>query len=216
MPFEGIPIDRRTVLKRIGATATVGAGLASTTGSATATMREKTQLVNQHHDTQSVRSVFARHGEDLRAKLVDRGFITEDFEFESLPVELDSEVTGLDPTAKDARAGVTAIHEDGVTTALATLSASSATHEIALFVQPERDKAYALVEPKSGDDRVLVSESGISPTGCSYQTCGSCCDEDYSTLKTYDCDSNCENCEVVDTDCGCEDCDCDTDGSLSC
>lgn len=216
MPSQGMPIDRRTVLKRIGATATVGAGLASTTGSAAATMKEKTHLVNRHHDAQSVRSVFARHGNGLRAKLVDEGFVSEEFEFESLAVELDSEVNGLAPTAEDARAGVTAIHEEGTTTALATLSASSDTHEIALFAQPERDRAYALVESKSGDDRVLVSESGVSPTGCSYQTCGSCCDEDYSTEKTYNCDSNCENCEVVDTDCACQDCNCDTDNSLNC
>ncbi|WP_128478423.1 hypothetical protein [Halorussus pelagicus] len=205
MPRKSIPIDRRTMLKRIGTTAAVGAGLVSTTGGAAATAREKARLVGEYHDERALRSAFERHGRDLRETLVDEGFVPEDFEFRALDVGLDSEVTGLEPTAADSLAGVTAIREEGTTTALATVSASSSTHELALFVQPERETAYALVEPKSGGDRLLVDESGVTPTGCRYQTCGSSCADNYSTLKNYNCDVNCRNCKVYDTECACPD-----------
>lgn len=216
MPSEGMPVDRRTVLKQLATTAAVGSGLASTVGSANAITREKDRLVREYHDERSLRSAFERHGGDLRATLVEAGFVTEDFDFRSLDVDLDPSVNGLDPTADDARAGVTAIHEDDTTTALATVSASSTTHDLALFVQPERDRAYAVVEPKSSDDRFLVTEDSVTPQGCSYQSCDpdDCCAEDYAVLRTYDCDADCTNCEVVDTDCACESCLCDDDNSL--
>mgnify|MGYP006896944197 CR=1 FL=1 len=205
MSRKNIPIDRRTMLKRIGTTAAVGAGLVSTTGGAAATAQEKARLVGEYHDERALRSAFERHGGGLRETLVDEGFVPEDFEFRALDVGLDESVTGLEPTETDSLAGVTAIREEGTTTALATVSASSSTHELALFVQPERDKAYALVEPKSGGDRLLVDESGVTPTGCSYISCGSSCADNYSTQKTYNCDVNCRNCSVYDTKCACPD-----------
>jgi hypothetical protein len=204
-------LDRRTVLKRIGTTAVLSSGMMAASSPAAAQVREKRDLIGQYHDPHSVRSAFDRHGGDLRDRLVAEGFVSEDFDFQSLDVELDSEVNGVEPVADDARAGVTAITRDGTTTALAAVSSSSATHELALFVQPERDEAYALVEPKSGGDRTLVSESRVTPEGCLGSRCTSdwCDSPCYQTREELSCDENCENCEVIGTSCDCEGCSCD-------
>lgn len=199
--------DRRSVLKTIGATALAGAGLGAVSGSAAA-IESKRQLTRGYHDEFRLRTAFEQHGAGLRETLLDAGFVAEDFDFRSVDFELDADVTGLEPSSDDRRAGVTAVYEEGTMTAFGMVSTSSDTHDISLYVQPERDEAYALVEPKSGDDRFIVTESGVSPQGCSYQTCGSCCADGYSTLKTYNCDSNCRNCSLYDTDCGCSDDDC--------
>lgn len=204
MPSDEMPLDRRTVLKSIGATAALGTGFASTTGSAAATDPKKRRLADEYRDGQNLISAFERHGGDLRATLVAEGFVGEDFSFQSLDIELDSEVNEVEPTDHDTLTGVTAITEEGTTTAFASVSASSETHELALFVQPERDKAYALVEPKSGGDRLLVSESDVSPTGCIRESCSDqTCDTCYNLAKTYECDSYCENCELTGTSCEC-------------
>lgn len=211
MPSDGTSFDRRTVLKSIGTTAVVSSGLLAASSSAAAEVREKRDLIGQYHDPHSLRSAFDRHGGELRDRLVAEGFVTEDFDFQSLDVELDPEVNGVEPVAADARAGVTAITRDGTTTALAAVSASSATHEIALFVQPERDEAYALVEPKDGGDRVFVSESEVRPEGCLGSRCtDSWCDSPcYQTQEELSCDENCENCSVIGTNCTCRGCACD-------
>ena len=196
--------DRRSVLKAIGTTAVVGAGLGASTGNVAA-IETKQRLTEAYHDEMRLRTAFARHGAGLRANLVEEGFVSEDFEFASVGVDLDADVTGLEPSADDRLAGVTAVFEEGTATAFGMLSTSSDTHEISLFVQPERDLAYAMAEPKDGGDRVIVTESDVTPTGCSYQSCGSCCTTDYKTLKTYDCDPDCTNCQLWDTECSCKD-----------
>jgi hypothetical protein len=211
MPSDGTPLDRRTVLKRIGTTAAVTSGLLAASAPGAAEVREKTRLIDSYHDPRSVRSAFASHGSEVRSKLVAEGFVAEDFDFGALDVELDPDENGVEPEADDASAGVTAITKDGTTTALAAVSTSSATHEIALFVQPERDEAYALVEPTGGGDRVLVTEDQVSPEGCLGSRCtDSWCDSPcYKTAEELSCDENCENCKVTGTKCTCHGCSCD-------
>lgn len=209
MSSDDEQFDRRSVLKTIGATAVVGAGLGAASGTVTA-LKTKQQLTRSYSDEGRLRTAFQRHGDDLRATLVDEGFVGENFDFGSVEFELDAEVTGLEPKADDRLAGVTAIREEGTFTAFGMASTSSDTHEVALFVQPERETAYALVEPKDADDRFIVTDAGVSPTGtCDDTDCGTCCTENYRTWKNYECDAYC-NCSVVETDCGsnCFDCDC--------
>lgn len=209
MPSNGIPLDRRTVLKRIGTTAAVGTGLASTTGNAVADDLQRRRLAEKYNDESNLISAFERHGTDLRNTLVTEGFVAEDFEFRSLDVELDPEVNGVDPADEDSLAGVDAVDQDGTATAFASLSASSETHELALFVQPERDEAYALVESKEGDERLLVSDSSVSPAGCIRESCtNTSCSTCYDKGETYECDENCENCSLIDTNCSCKSCSC--------
>lgn len=209
MPSDGTRLDRRTVLQSLCAAATVGTGLTAAAGSAAATtIQRKRDLTRRYHDPDSLRSAFAEHGGPLRETLVSEGVVPADFRFEDLAVDLDGDVTGLEPTADDRRAGVSAMVEDGTTTALGMASTSTDTHEIALFVQPEREEAYALVEPRDGGDRLLVNGDDVTPTGCFYETCHSCCAVGYSTKKRHECDSDCQNCSVTETSCSCSDCGC--------
>jgi hypothetical protein len=197
-------LDRRSVLKAIGTTAVVGAGLGSVTGSAVA-QSEADQLARNYDDETRLRFAFEQHAGGVRQTLVDEGIVAEDFDFGTLEFDLDSGAKGLEPTAEDRLAGVTGL-VDGPTSAFGFVSTSSDTHEISLYVQPERDDAYALVEPLGGGERLLVQESSVSPTGCTYTECqNECCTEDYKEKYYYDCDSNCQNCVVYDQDCSCKD-----------
>lgn len=201
-------LDRRSVLKALGTTAMVGAGLGAASGSGAARSRDDT-LARAYADETRLGFAFAQHGEGLRQTLVDEGFVAEDFDFRSLRFDLDERVTGLEPTAENGLAGVAAIVEEGTPTAFGMASTSSDTHEIALFVQPERDEAYAFVEPKDGGDRVVVTENQVSPRGCTGTTCtDSCCGDGIAYEETYECNSDCSDCWVTDRSCGCDNCEC--------
>lgn len=200
--------DRRSVLKTIGATAMVGAGLGATSGSAAARAPDD-ELARAYADETRLRFAFAQHGEGLRQRLVEAGFVAEGFDFGSLRFEIDERVTGLEPTAENRLAGVMATVGEGTPTAVGMASTTSDTHEIALFVQPERDEAYALVEPKGGGDRLVVTENEVSPRGCTGKTCtDSCCGDGIAYEETYECNSDCTDCWVTDRSCGCDNCEC--------
>jgi len=194
-------LDRRSVLKALGTTAAVGTGLAASTGSAAA------QVARAYGDESSLRAAFEAHGGDLRDTLVAEGIVRDERVFGDLAVDLDDEVAGLEPTAADSLAGVTGVREGGTTTALGAISTSSDTHDIALYVQPQRGEAYARVTPKGGGDTFLVNGDGVSPEGCEYTECvdeGDCTSSYcYTKKKYYSCDSNCRNCSVYKTDCSC-------------
>ncbi|MFC4449927.1 hypothetical protein [Halorussus aquaticus] len=196
-------LDRRSVLKTIGAAAVVGTGLTTTTGTVVA---ESDRLARNYRNERRLRVAFEQHGAGLRQQLVDAGFVSEEFDFGDVNFDIDPDVTGLEPTAEDRLAGVTGTVEKETVTALGMASTSSDTHEIGLYVQPERDEAYALVEPKDGDRRFIVTDSEVTPQGCSYTGCvEECCAENYKKQNTYNCDQNCRNCYVYSTDCACSD-----------
>jgi len=198
---------RRNVLRRLGAAAAVGAGLGATTGTATA-IETKHRLSQAYSDEEELRAAFERHGDGLRDALVAEGVVGSNFDFGDLAFDVDPDETGLEPSAADGVAGVTAFREDGEFTAFGSVSTSTDTHELALFVQPQRGKTYALAEPKAGDRRIGVTESGTSTESCQYTECESCCDENYRTEKTYDCCIEECCCVVIDSSCECFDCDC--------
>lgn len=206
MSHDDKRLDRRTVLKALGTTAAVGTGLAAGTGGAAA-MKTKQHLAASYADEGSLRAAFEAHGDDLLAELRAAGVVGESFDFGDVDFAIDPDETGLGPTAADGLAGVSAVHEEGVFTAFGSVSTSSDTHEIALYVQPERGLAYARATPKSGGDTLRVSGDGVSPEGCSYTECGSDCSTCYDTKKYYNCDPDCTGCDLYDTDCSCCDCD---------
>jgi hypothetical protein len=92
------------------------------------------------------------------------------------------------------------------------------THDVALYVQPERDEAYAFVEPRDSDDRFLATESKLEPSSCGWTECSNdCCSEDLSYKEYWECyldsSGNCVNCYISDTSRECSNCAyCDSDG----
>lgn len=200
--------DRRTVLKTATSAALFGLGTAATSGSASAA-ETKRRLAASYADESSLRTAFERHGDEVVAQLRDAGIVDESFDLGSVEFEVDGAVTGMEPSADDRLAGVTAASPDGTFTALGMLSTSSDSHEIALYVQPERGLAYARATPHDGGDTLKVTTDGVSPEGCAYTECESGCDsyDCYDQKNYYSCDSNCENCSIYDTDCSCCICD---------
>lgn len=197
-------LDRRTVLKALGSTAAVGTGFTAGTGGAAA------QATRAIGNESALREAFEHHGDDLRETLVAEGFVPADFAFADLAFDLDPAVSGLDPGDADRLAGVTAVAGDGTITALGMVSASSDTHDLALYVQPGRGKAYARATPKDGGDTLKVSGDGVTPEGCTYTSCNEdgTCDsyQCFINRDHYSCDSSCRNCDVYKSDCGCCDC----------
>lgn len=199
--------DRRTVLKTATTAALFGLGTAASSGSASAA-ETKRRLAASYADEDSLRSAFQRHGVGVVSQLRDAGIVDESFELDSIEFEIDSGLTGMEPSADDRLAGVTAARPDGTFTALGMISTSSDSHEIALYVQPERGLAYARATPYDGGDTLKVTADGVSPEGCAYTECESGCSSDcYDQKNYYSCDSNCENCSIYDTDCSCCVCD---------
>ena len=207
MRRDGSNPTRRNVLRTLGATAVAGAGLAAASGSASA-IETKHRLARAYSDEGALRAAFEEHGSALRETLVAEGVVGESFDFGDVDFRIDPDETGLRPSAADGVAGVTAFQEDGEFTAFGSVSTSTDTHDLALFVQPERGEVYALAEPKSGDRRITVTGSGATASSCQHTECASCCQEDYRTEKTYDCCITDEGCVVIDSNCGCFDCDC--------
>lgn len=208
--------NRRSVLKTVGSAAVAGIGLGASSNSVAA-VETKRRLTRAYSDERRLRAAFEQHAEDIRRTLVAENFVAEEFAFSDLTIDIDPNESGLDPTAEDGRAGVTGVTEDGTATAFASVSTSSETHELTLFVQPERDEAYALVEPADGGDRMLVTDSEVRPQGCIKDECTTdCCGGDKeSYLKQYECDVNCENCNtLIGTSCSCETCECATSGHV--
>lgn len=196
-------LDRRSVLKTIGSAAilSTGVGLASTPAAA----QKADRIARNYDDPTRLRFAFAQHAEGVRQTLIEEGLVSEDFDFGSLEFDLDPNADGLEPTAEDHRAGVSGV-VDGTLSAFGFVSTSSDTHDISLYVQPERDEAYALVEPLGSNERFLVRESSVSPTGCAYTECqNECCSEDYKKKYYYDCNSQCTDCVLYDRDCSCKD-----------
>ena len=204
MSRDEFGINRRSVLKRVGAVAASGAALAG----AASGQADARRLEAQYDDPVRLSNAFDEHAADLPAALVEAGVVREAFDFEGLDFEVDSGVNGLEPADADGVAGVTTAPIEGSPTALGMVSTSSDTHEISLFVQPEYDKSYAIVESKSDGDQLLISDDGdVTPLGCTYTTCG-----DYECYPgswpncpetTWVCDHNCQNCEAYETECEC-------------
>lgn len=196
-------LDRRSVLKALGTTAAVGSGLAASTGSAAAAR----SIAAAYRDEGALREAFEQHGDALRETLVAEGIVSEDFDFADLDLAIDPEATGLAPTADDGLASVGVSSGNGPTSALGVASTSSDTHEIALYVQPERGEAYARATPKGGGDTFRADGDGVSPEGCEYTKCvddGDCtASYCYTKNEYYSCDINCQNCSQYDWDCSC-------------
>jgi len=197
--------DRRSVLKTIGGAAAGGMALAAT-GTASA---ERAELEQEYADSTSLREAFREHAADLPAALAEAGVVTGEFGFGDLDVEIEESATRVQPTDADGRAGVTVVQANGPRTALGMISTSTDAHEVTLYVQPQRERSYAIVEPtEDGDDFVVHDDGEVEPLQCLYEecTCEYCYHPDgfgYNVLEQYRCNINCNDCVVEGTSCEC-------------
>ena len=201
-------INRRSVLKQLGVVAAGGTTLAAA-GSEAAEAR---QLEAQYYGREQLLEAFHTHGAGLPAALSEAGVVDETFGFGDVAFELDPEVRGMEPTEEDGLAGVTVTATDGPRTAVGMISTSTDGHEVALFVQPERNEAYAIVESADDGDRFVVTDDGsVEPLGCAYYscTCERCYNPNgvmYYVEEYYECTADCTSCWLEDTSCVCTSC----------
>ena len=200
--------DRRSILKGIGSAAAGGAALAAP-GIAAA---EEPELERRYADEAGLREAFREHAADLPAALAEAGVVSDAFDFDRLAFEVDPDATGMQPTDPDGRAGVTVTRALGPRSALGMISTSTDAHDISLYVQPQRDESYAVVEPKDDGDRFIVTDEGdVTTTGCAGYTCT--CERCYNpngvmyyVEEYYECNYDCTDCWVEDTSCECTSC----------
>lgn len=206
MPGSDDQFDRRSVLKILGATAVAGAGLGVASGLGAARTR-KDAHARAYADERRLRTVFAQHGEGLRQTLVDEGVLPRDFDFGSVSFDVDDDVRSLEPVGEDRHASVTAHDVRGTRTAILALSKRTDSHDVTLYVQPERDEAYAVVEPQDSDERFVATEDAVTTADCDFDVCtNSCCDSYSATEEHWDCQEEaggCGNCYVTDLGCNC-------------
>lgn len=202
MSRDAETLDRRDVLKTIGSTALVGSGLGVAAGSGAA---RSDDLAAGYRDERRLRLAFDRHGARLLETLVEAGIVPEDFDFHSLRFDLDADATGLEPVGEDGRGVVTSVRDGATPSALGMVSTSIDGYDVNLYVQPERDLAYALVEPRGSDERLLATGDGVSPADCTYIECSQeCCSSGFSYEYVYECYDSCSGtCYVTSKTCSC-------------
>lgn len=199
----GKQFPRRNVLKKIGTTAAVGAGLGFSSGSASA-IEMKGSLQRRYQSPDVLQAAFRQHADGIVETLRAEGLASESFDLDSLTFEVSSDDGLVDPSYEDGTAQVAAVKEQGTFTAVGSVSTSSNGNEISLFVQPEREEAYAFVDPSGSEETLLVTEDDVGTEACVVHDCGACCTTDYEEEIEYHCYDNCTECYVYDTVCsGC-------------
>jgi hypothetical protein len=210
-------LDRRNVLKTIGSAAIAGIGLTATDGSAGA-FDTPHRLGRAYSDERRLSIALQQHAGGVRQTLVDEEIVAEDFDFGALDFEIDESVNGLEARTGDHSAAVTAHSVDRTMTAIGVVKTSTDTHDIRLYVQPERDESYAIVESKDGDEQFIATESDLEDTECQWSECtDSCCKEDHVYEEQWNCtvdsSGSCTDCYIEDTVCGSHNYEvCDSDG----
>lgn len=163
-------IDRRKVLKGIGAACTTGAALGATSGSAAAEGRGGSTMRYRSVEKADVEETFESEVGDLLDHLADEGLIgspsTDDIATRSIHTGDDEGVFGmyLDDEV-GSRTVLTSVNrlDSGV---------------LQVTVEPERDLTYAIFEPAGSDEEILYAP-GESP----------------STLQDPGAESTCPSCE---------------------
>lgn len=179
-------IDRRSLLKGIGATATATAmvGTASAQSASISEFQsEEREELEAEYTPERSRKAVAQYANEVARQLADHGYVDRPtvnaFDLDTF---YENE-TLLDPEDEREGMAVTTIKEDGELTAHVMVSKTTDSHGIGLYVQPQLDRAYALVEALDGSesDVLTAAEEGAfaqdevstsSHSGCEL---GHCC-----------------------------------------
>lgn len=182
---EKTDTTRRELLEKIGSVGVAGAAL-STVGSRNveARMKERNALLDEYRDEVRLRRTLVEQASTLEKTLVDEGFVPTDFDFESTDFTTDEEIKHIDPTAQSDATQVATTRVDGEQTAVILHPVETDTHSIHVYVQPEREHAYARVTSKDTDTTFVVNEDGVRDVTASctgYEDCTmEVCDVNYT------------------------------------
>ena len=155
-------MDRRSVLKSVGAGAALlsGTGISSATERSTIDLDTKAELMSRYETDSLTDETVESHLQSELDFLAAEGVVDE-ATLDSLPTDTHiEEREGLN--VKEDREGfaVTAVENDGEATAHIAVKFTEGEHDIAVYSQPERDDSYAIVEDGSGEKAVFEASSG--------------------------------------------------------
>ena len=194
-------IDRRSVLKTIGASAVAGVAFAgSTTASSRPVPAELEQVKAEFDDSVTARAAVAEHADALLEELADRGVLAAGsaaaFPTGELlsPGEYSDVAEGA--TVRGARI-------DGEWDAEVATSVETDGHAVEIIVQPNRERSYALVDPKDGGDMYRLTSEQNGDVGVDNH-----CHDESQCLSYFQCDSG-SSCQRQERHC----CDDDGDGT---
>lgn len=192
------------MLRRIGASAGIGSlsGTAQANQSKTTfTIEEKKELVDKYADADAVRKAVKEHGEDVLNALNDRGY-TSFSDSTGLDVSSyrEDDYLELAPEVPTRGFGVSAYNKGGTLTAHIMVSQHNSEYNYGIYVQPEVERAYAIVSVGKDEGKVLVDPAASQPP-TNDSTCPDC-DESILCEEEYRCGSLCDsNCVPQSTSC---------------
>lgn len=188
---NGIELDRRSVLRAVGAgaAATAAAGVAA--GERRAGLPPRLRVLEaDYEDAAAVEAAVRHHAGDVLSALADRDVLDQGTVEE---LDVGEPLAPRAFAAADGGTHVTAVDDGGVPTAHLVVGVETTAHEVTLVVQPERDHAFAVVESRADGERSALypGEDGLvepSQEACWYETdCTSeCCDGNCTMPTEYE------------------------------
>jgi hypothetical protein len=222
-------VERRSILKNLGAAGAGGiaasSGLAAASSSGRADPADVAKRKRQKYKkSKNAKKAVRKHGMSVLKELHERDFIRNPSVATLALNRFFSDIRGMDAEFEEEGYGLTTFANEGdeFLTSLLLISKNTDTHRMALYVQPERQKSYAIVQPDDGD-RFMISPSRetvkLQSGSCSDRSyCGATCKcvnsgrQSYSNYVTEECywDPYVERCYCNQTgsECGGNGCSC--------
>lgn len=190
----GSSTSRRTILRTVGTSGAVVTGLAVSTNSSAAQAEyesELQRLEDQYDSEQAIQQAVDEHASDVLQSLSERDVI-ESASASSLPLAESLEIEAIETSEGSDGVAATAIVEEDEPTGFIAISQTTDDHDLSLYVQPEREHAYAYVTDDDGTT-LFKSASDDTPRTASA--------EDDSATILQSCDEVCYEARCTDESC---------------
>lgn len=174
--------SRRKILK--GISASVGAGALVPTAQAKSSSRgeiatktgqplQSVPSTDIHEDSvrsfqqqygseTAIRQALADHASEVLAELEDQGYLSSSSIDEFPTGNIRNEAKIVSPATDIEGAAVFGVRQEGQESALVSVSTSTGAADVSVYVQPERDVSYAVVD--TGDDEIIVLGRAMAPS----------------------------------------------------
>lgn len=215
-------IKRRAILSGIGTTAAIATGAAGV--SATEKKSSSTGKAQKKYKDQSAqKQVFRKHAGKVISELAQRNLVQSASLSEFEIGTFHEEKTRMEAQESNDGVAATAFKtEDGDVTPLVMLAKNTATHTIRIYVKPELQESYALVQAKQTGEKFAIdpskekTELEATATCNDFYLCGDQCHNSCLVGGTYmdqaeyyscyeETPDQC-SCYLEGTSCGGEDC----------
>ena len=185
-------VNRRTLLKGIGAAVAVSSGASSSVAAADGPNSQYTPEVHRYvedaYTPSVIRETVEEQATDVITALAESGYIeaasTDEFDLDTYY----EDKSLVRPEDRDEGTSVTTLVRDGKLTAHVMVSKNTPSHDIALYVQPEIDRSYAIIRSKTESNKEIVLDPKVGET-----TVEPNCELGYCCETTYCVDEQCSS-----------------------